>query len=59
MESLGTHKSHIVGYIWLNRSKGHFQGRKGQMLALGGHLLQNCSVTLSLFGHRAAQEGFY
>ena len=59
--SLGWHKSHIERYIWLNRSKGNFSRSVRSNLALfalGGHLLQNCSVTFSLFYHRVSQEGY-
>ena len=41
--------------------KVHFSRSKRSNLALfafGGHLLQNCSVTFSLFWHRAAKEGY-
>ena len=49
--SLGWHKSHIEIYIWLKRSKCHFSRSERlnlALIALGGHLLQNGSVTFSI-----------
>ena len=59
--SVWWHKSHIERWIWLNRSKGNLSRSERSNFAhfaLLGHLLQNCSVTFSLFWHRAAQEGY-
>ena len=50
-----------AGEVGGKGSKGHFSRSKRSNLALfafGGHLLQNCSVTFSLFWHRAAKEGY-
>ena len=56
--SLGRHKR--INHISKDKF-GHFSRSVRSNLALfalGGHLLQNCSATFSLFWHRASQKGY-